>query len=536
MRKIKIYDTTLRDGCQAEDISFSAEDKVRIAQRLDDVGVHYIEGGWPGANPKDNEFFERIRREPLGFSRIAAFGATHRPGLKPEKDPLFMKLLESGAPVATIVGKTWDLHAREVLGIVLEKNLDLIHSTIKYLKPRFEEVVFDAEHFFDGFKHNDEHALQALKAAGDAGADWIVLCDTNGGTLPHEIERIIRQTQKTISTPLGIHAHNDGELAVANTLAAVSLGVDMAHGTINGFGERCGNANLCSVIPNLQLKMKMKCVLPKKLAKLTGLSRFVNELANTRHNTHQPYVGNSAFAHKGGIHVSAIRKNSRTYEHIQPELVGNRQRVLISDQAGRSNILYKAAEYGIDLKSTDPAVTKVLESLKDLENKGFQFEGAEGSFELLIKKAEKKKKKYFDLKGYRVIVEKRKEDEEPISEATVKLYVGDHLEVTASEGNGPVDALDGAIRKALVKFYPSLEEVQLYDFKVRILDEKSGAAASPRVLIESGDGSGKWGTVGVSSNIIEASWQALIDSLEYKLHKDNVEAPERKEAKKGKKK
>lgn len=536
MRKIKIYDTTLRDGCQAEDISFSAEDKVRIARKLDDIGMHYIEGGWPGANPKDNEFFERVRREPLRFSRVAAFGATHRPGTKPGKDPLLKKLVDSGAAVATIVGKTWDLHARDVLGIGLDENLDLIHATIKYLKPRFEEVVFDAEHFFDGFKNNEDFALKALEAAGDAGAAWLVLCDTNGGSLPAEIEKAVKMARKTISVPLGIHTHNDGEMAVANTLVAVGLGADMAQGTINGFGERCGNANLCSVIPNLQLKMGMECLPSKKLSQLTGLSRFVNELANIRHGTHQPYVGNSAFAHKGGIHVSAIRKNSRTYEHIRPELVGNRQRVLISDQAGRSNILYKAAEYGIDLKSSDPAVTKVLQSLKDLENKGFQFEGAEGSFELLIKKAEKKKKKYFDLKGFRVIVEKRKEDEEPISEATVKLFVGDHLEVTASEGNGPVDALDGAIRKALVKFYPSLKDVKLYDFKVRILDEKSGAAASPRVLIESGDASGKWGTVGVSSNIIEASWQALIDSLEYKLHKDKIEPPERGQTKPEKKK
>ena len=522
MRKIRIYDTTLRDGCQAEDISFSAEDKTRIAHRLDDLGVHYIEGGWPGANPRDNDFFRMMRKEPLRHSRLAAFGATHRPKMEPGKDPLLRDLVESGAAVATIFGKAWDLHVKEALGVGLDRNLEMAHDTLKFLKPLFEEVIFDAEHFFDGYKQNPVYALKVLEAARDAGADWIVLCDTNGGCLPQEVEAIIRETQKTIAAPLGIHAHNDGELAVANTLAAVALGVDMAHGTINGFGERCGNANLCSVIPNIHLKMKLECITRKKLEKLSDISRFVSELANFRHNIHQPFVGKSAFAHKGGIHVSAVRKRPETYEHIKPEWVGNRQRVLVSDQAGRSNILSKAEEFGIDLDSSDPVVREILDRLKDLENRGFQFEGAEGSFELLINRARKKEKKFFDLKGFRVIVEKRKEDEEPISEATVKLFVGDRLEVTASEGNGPVDALDGAVRKALVKFYPSLKEVKLHDFKVRILDEKSGTAASPRVLIESGDGGSKWGTVGVSSNIIQASWQALIDSLEYKLYKDNA--------------
>ncbi len=527
MRKIRIYDTTLRDGCQAEDISFSAEDKIRIAHKLDSLGVHYIEGGWPGANPRDNAFFEMIRKEPVNFSKIAAFGATHRPTQTPEKDPLLENLVKSGAAVATIFGKTWDLHVREALKIGLERNLDLIYETLKYLKPRFEEVLFDAEHFFDGYKRNSGYAIKTLEAAKDAGADWIVLCDTNGGALPHEIEEIVRKVQKIISAPIGIHTHNDGELAVANTLAAVNLGVNMVHGTINGYGERCGNANLCSVIPNIRIKMNMDCIPHTKLKKLCDISRFVNELTNFRHNTHQPYVGNSAFAHKAGIHVSAVRKNPETYEHIKPEFVGNRQRVLISDLAGKSNVLYKAAAYGIDLKSSDPAVQKILNILKDLESKGFQFEGAEASFEMLMKKARKKKKRYFDLKGFRIIVEKRKEDEEPISEATVKLYIGDQLVVTAAEGNGPVNALDGAIRKALVNFYPLLDDLQLYDYKVRILDEKSGTTANTRVLIESGDESGKWGTVGVSSNIIDASWQALIDSIEYKLHKDKTKIPKR---------
>jgi len=534
MRKIKIYDTTLRDGCQAEDISFSADDKMKIARKLDELGVHYVEGGWPGASPRDDTFFQGMRRKPPGFSRIVAFGSTHRPGLTPGRDPLLKNLVDSGAQVAAIVGKTWDLHVREALGIGLERNLELIYGTLRYLKSKFEEVIFDAEHFFDGYRRNSAYALKALKAAVDAGADWIVLCDTNGGSLPFQIEEIIRETQKVISSPLGIHTHNDGDLAVASALAAVNLGVNMVQGTINGFGERCGNANLCSIIPNLRFKMNLECIPQRKLSRLTEISRYVNELANVKHDTHEPYVGNSAFAHKGGIHVSAIRKNPETYEHIRPELVGNRRRVLISDQAGRSNILYKAAEYGMELESSDPAVRKILTKLKDLENKGFQFEGAEGSFELLMKKAKKKKKKFFDLKGFRVIVEKRKEGEEPISEATVKLYVGDRLEVTAAEGNGPVAALDGAVRKALIKFYPSLKEVKLHDFKVRILDEKNGTGASPRVLIESGDGTGKWGTVGVSPNIIEASWQALIDSLEFKLHKDKIKPPKATRRKRGK--
>ncbi len=528
MRKIKIYDTTLRDGCQAEDIAFSVEDKVRIAQKLDGLGVHYIEGGWPGANPRDNDFFRLIRKESFKSSKIVAFGSTHNPKKKPGNDPLLKCIVDSGATAATIFGKTWDLHVKAALGIKLETNLELIHNTLQYLKPKFEEVIFDAEHFFDGYKNNPKYALKALQTAQEAGAHWIVLCDTNGGTLPNEVGEIITEVQQHITAPLGIHTHNDCELAVANSLVAVGLGINMVHGTINGFGERCGNANLCSVIPNIRLKLQLDCIPQKKLAKLSAISRFVNELANFRHNTHQPFVGNSAFAHKGGVHVSAVTKRPETYEHISPDLVGNRQRILISDQSGRSNILRKASEYGIDLDSSDPVVKNILASLKDLENKGYQFEGADASFELLIKKAQKKKKNYFDLEGFRVIVEKRKEDEEPISEATVKLHVGGQYEVTASEGNGPVDALDHAIRKALIKFYPSLEDVKLYDYKVRILDEKSGTGASPRVLIESGDEDSKWGTVGVSPNIIEASWQALIDSLEYKLHKDKIKLPKRK--------
>ncbi len=522
MRKIKIYDTTLRDGTQAEDIYFSLEDKLRIAHKLDDLGIHYIEGGWPGSNPKDQAFFQKVRHEKFDNSRITAFGSTRKAGNKVERDPNIKLLLESKTQVVTIFGKIWDLHVTDALKISLQENLDLIYDSVSFLKNNFEEVIFDAEHFFDGFKNNPDYALKAILTAVEAKADWIVLCDTNGGTMPYELEPIMKKVSKKVQIPIGIHAHNDSETAVANSITAIKLGADQVHATINGYGERCGNANLCSIIPNIKLKLKMDCVSDEQMKKLWEVSRFVNELANMKHWIHQPYVGKSAFAHKGGIHVNAIQKNRQAYEHIEPEMVGNHQRVLVSDLSGKSNILYKAEEYGIDLDSKDPVVQQILKELKELENNGFQFEGAEGSFELLMKNAKGDRKKFFDLKGFRVIIEKRREDEPTISEATIKIVVDGQMEIMAAEGNGPVNALDKALRKALIRFYPELKYLNLYDFKVRILDEKKGTEANTRVLIESGDHDSKWGTVGVSSNIIEASWQALVDSVDYILHKTRI--------------
>jgi 2-isopropylmalate synthase len=517
---VKIYDTTLRDGTQAEDVAFSVEDKIRVTQKLDELGLHYIEGGWPGSNPKDLQFFRDIKEVSLSQAKIVAFGSTCRAGIPPDKDPNIQALIEAGTEVVTIFGKSWDIHPLEALHITLEQNLEIIHQSICFLKSQLAEVIFDAEHFFDGYKNNSRYALETLQMAQEAKADWIVLCDTNGGTFPDELQSIIDEVEKKIKIPLGIHVHNDTEMAVANTILAVKKGIALVQGTMNGYGERCGNANLCSIIPNLKLKMGIDCISDAHLRKITEVSRFISELANLPHNRYLPYVGDSAFAHKGGVHVSAIRKNGVTYEHIQPERVGNRQRVLISDLSGESNILYKAAEFKIDLESRDPKVRKILEELKRLENQGFQFEGAEGSFEILIKKALGQHRKFFELMGFRVIVEKKEEEGLPLSEATIMVRVGDRVEHTAAVGNGPVNALDNAIRKALEKFYPELKEVKLLDYKVRILSTKDGTASQTRVLIESGDGASKWGTVGVSENIIQASWQALVDSIDYKLLKE----------------
>ncbi|MBS3920839.1 MAG: citramalate synthase [Deltaproteobacteria bacterium] len=520
MDEVKIYDTTLRDGSQAEDIAFSVEDKVRIAQKLDELGIHYIEGGWPGSNPKDLQFFQEIKSVHLSGAKIVAFGSTCRAGASPRNDPNLQALIEAGTAAVTIFGKAWDMHALEALNISLDENLEIISQSIRFLKGKVPEVIFDAEHFFDGFKSNPSYALSILRTAQEAKADWIVLCDTNGGALPYDLQMAIREVKKEITVPLGIHAHNDAEMAVANSILAVREGVAQVQGTINGYGERCGNANLCSILPNLKLKMGLDCMTDAQLHKMTEVSRFVSELANLPHPKCLPYVGESAFAHKGGVHVSAIRKSPLTYEHIHPERVGNRQRVLISDLSGESNILYKAAEFGIDLESKDPNVRTILDNLKKLEHEGFQFEGAEGSFEILVKKGLGKHKRFFELLGFRVIVEKKEEEGPSLSEATIMVRVGDQVEHTAAVGNGPVNALDNAIRKALEKFYPELKEVTLLDYKVRILTTKDGTGAQTRVLIESGDGESKWGTVGVSENIIEASWQALVDSIDYKLLKE----------------
>ncbi|WP_298437663.1 citramalate synthase [Geobacter sp.] len=519
MSLVKLYDTTLRDGTQAEDISFLVEDKLRIAHKLDELGIHYIEGGWPGSNPKDVAFFKDIKKERLSQAKIAAFGSTRRAKITPDKDHNLKTLVQAEPDVCTIFGKTWDFHVREALRISLDENLELIFDSLEYLKSRVPEVFYDAEHFFDGYKANPEYAIKTLKAAQDAKADCIVLCDTNGGTMPFELVEIIKEVRRQISTPLGIHTHNDSDCAVANSLHAVDQGIVQVQGTINGFGERCGNANLCSIIPALRLKMQKECVSDEQLRKLRDLSRFVYELANISPNKHQPYVGNSAFAHKGGVHVSAIQRHPETYEHLRPELVGNMTRVLISDLSGRSNILAKAEEFHINMDSKDPVTLEILDNIKEMENRGYQFEGAEASFELLMKRALGTHRKFFSIIGFRCIDEKRHEDQKPFSEATVMVKVGGKIEHTAAEGNGPVNALDNALRKALEKFYPKLKEVKLLDYKVRVLPAGQGTASSIRVLIESGDREARWGTVGVSENIIDASYQALIDSIEYKLHK-----------------
>ena len=521
-QKVFLYDTTLRDGAQAEDVNFSVEDMVRVAKKLDQFGVHYIEGGWPGSNPRDVEFFTEMRRVKLRKAKLVAFGATRRAKLKASDDSSLKALVASGASTSTIFGKSWDLHVLKALKTTLNENLAMIKDSVSFLKKNMDEVFYDAEHFFDGYKANPEYAVETILAAETAGADCLVLCDTNGGTLPNEVETIIRQISKRIRTPFGIHAHNDAELAVANSLMAIRMGAVQVHGTVNGYGERCGNANLCSIIPALKLKMGIDCISDAHLAKLREVSRYVDELANMSHRKRQPYIGDSAFAHKAGVHVDAVAKNPLTYEHIVPERVGNKRRILVSDMAGKSNILQKAAELNIPLKKDSPELTEILRKVKQLENEGFEFEGAEGSLELLMLRAGHNYESVFnifDRIDYRVFTEKRKVDPQPVSEATVTVEVGGNVEHTAGWGTGPVNALDKALRKVLPKYFPGkgLENVRLLDYKVRVLTAAEGTAAQVRVLIESGDGKNKWGTVGVSENVIEASWQALVDSIEYKL-------------------
>ena len=520
MQEITLYDTTLRDGTQAEDISFTVEDKLRIARKIDELGIHYIEGGWPGSNPKDLRFFNEVQEIPLKHAQIVAFGSTVKSGTAPEEDRNLRSLIKAKTGVVTIFGKSWDVHVKSALRITLKENIQLIADTITYLKKQCDQVFFDAEHFFDGCKANPSYALQTVKAAAQSGADCVILCDTNGGTLPDQLCAMIKEVKREIpKTPLGIHTHNDSELAVANSIAAVQLGIRQVQGTINGIGERCGNANLCSIIPNLALKLNYDCISKKQLAKLQEVSRFVYELANLQPLKHQPYVGRSAFAHKGGIHVSAIRRNPETYEHISPDVVGNVQRVLISDLSGKSSVMQKAKEFKINISSKDPVVHEIVERLKYLESEGFQFEGAEASFELMMMEALGTKRTYFELVGFRVINERR-EGEHPVCEATIMVTVGGRTEHTAALGNGPVNALDNALRKSLEKFYPQLKETALIDYKVRVLSSGEGTGSKVRVLVESGDAQSRWGTVGVSENIIEASWQALVDSINYKLSRD----------------
>lgn len=528
MNRIQIYDTTLRDGTQSEELNLSTEDKLRIATRLDQLGVAYIEGGWPGSNPRDKRFFSEIRQYELQTAKLAAFGSTHASKTSAEHDPNLQALVESEAPVLTIFGKTWDIHVNDALKITLERNLELIRDSLTFLRPHAQELFYDAEHFFDGFKANAEYAMTCLRTAWSAGAELLVLCDTNGGSMPDEIASIMDRVRTQLpEARIGIHVHNDCELAVANSLTAVRHGAIQVQGTINGYGERCGNANLCSIIPNLELKMGYSCLPKGHLERLTSTSAFVSEVANLRCFKRQPFTGQSAFTHKGGVHVAAVRRNPRTYEHIEPELVGNKQRILLSDLAGQSNILFKAKQYGFELDKGDPFVLELLTELKNREEKGYEYSAAEASYELLVNRVLGRARTYFRLISFRIMDSVFTEGAEPFTEATVMLRVGGVIEHTAATGKGPVNAMDCALRKGLEKFYPNLSEMQLMDFKVRVLtgavreDGHSGTASVVRVLIESGDQKSRWTTVGVSYNIIEASRRALEDSINYKLFKDD---------------
>ncbi|MCO5185211.1 MAG: citramalate synthase [Anaerolineae bacterium] len=513
-----IYDTTLRDGTQREGISLSLADKLKIARRLDEFGVHYIEGGWPGSNPKDVEFFNAVRTMDFKHAKIAAFGSTRRKDTRPEDDPNLRALLDAGAPVCTVVGKSWDLHVRDVLVADLEENLAMIAESVAYLKSQDKEVVYDAEHFFDGYKANPEYALMTVKIAAENGADCVVLCDTNGGSLPWEIARITREVMDAIDAPVGIHTHDDGGCAVANSLAAIDVGAIHVQGTINGYGERVGNADLCSIIPDLQLKMRRNCVSAESLTHLTDLAHYVAEIANLPHDTHAPYVGDSAFAHKGGIHVAAMRRNVLSYQHIDPTLIGNQQRTVVSELSGRGNVLDKAAEFGVDVDSAEARA--ILDQIKQLEAEGFAFEASEASMALLMRRMKPDYKPPFELIDFTTWITHRS-GLGMVSDASVKIRIDGEQIHTASDGNGPVNALSYALRKALFTKYPQLQTVHLSDYKVRILDGENGTGARVRVLIDFIDGERRWSTVGASTNIIEASYHALADSYEYALLNGN---------------
>jgi len=527
--QIWIYDTTLRDGTQREGLSVSIEDKLRIARRLDKLGVPFIEGGWPGANPKDVQFFWQLQEEPLQKSEIVAFCSTRRPNSKAADEPMLQAILAAGTRWVTVFGKSWDLHVTEGLKTTLAENLEMIRDTIEYLQSQGRRVIYDAEHWFDGYKQNPEYALQTLEVVVTSGAEWIVLCDTNGGTLPHEVTQIVADVATFLpqNTQLGIHTHNDGELAVANALAGVMAGVNMVQGTVNGYGERCGNANLCSLIPNLQLKLGYDCIETEQISQLVDISRFISEVVNLAPDEHAPFVGRSAFAHKGGIHVSAVERNPLTYEHIQPEKVGNCRRIVISEQSGVSNVLAKARSFGMELDKHHPATRRILERLKELESEGYQFEAAEASFELLMREALGSRQRFFQIKGFQVHCDLAKGKENSNALATVKITVnGQHI-LEAAEAIGPVAALDKALRKALVNFYPEIAAFELVDYKVRILNGHTGTAATTRVLLESRNNQQRWTTVGVSNNILEASYQAVVEGLEYGLLLDLIAAKSR---------
>ena len=515
--EIELYDTTLRDGSQGEGINFSVIDKLRIAEKLDSFGVHYIEGGWPGSNPKDIEFFAEAKRKKFRHARLAAFGATRRKGIKVENDEQVRLLLEAETPVVTIVGKTWLLHVKEVLRATPDENLAMIGDTIRLLKDHGRLVIYDAEHSFDGFSDEPGYALDSWRAAEKAGADCIVLCDTNGGRLPNEVSKITSLARSKLKARIGIHTHDDIGLGVANALAGLEAGATQVQGTINGYGERTGNCNLTSVIPNIVLKLKKTCLPLPALRKLKELSQFVDEIANIRHNPRLPWVGSAAFSHKGGQHVNAVQKLARSSEHVDPASVGNSRHVLISDLAGRSNIVMKAKELGFKLDNDTPELKEILARIKKLEHEGFEFEAAEGSLALLIRKILRHEEPPFRIDGYHVSM--RRDRAHSVCQASIKVQVDGVTEHTIAEGDGPVNALDQALRAALVKFYPQLKNVQLSDYKVRILDSNSGTGARTRVLIESTNGKQEWGTVGVHDNIIEASLQALVDSIEFALLK-----------------
>ncbi|MBI2166860.1 MAG: citramalate synthase [Candidatus Omnitrophica bacterium] len=514
---ILLYDTTLRDGAQGEGVSLAGPDKLLIAKRLDRFGIHYIEGGWPGSNPKDMAFFKEIRTAGIEQAKIVAFGSTRRANKKVQDDENVKSLLEAGTKVVTIFGKSWDFQVTEVFRVPLKENLEMIRETVSYLKDRGLEVIYDAEHFFDGFKANSEYALETLQAAAKAGADNLTLCDTNGGTLPDEIREAVRAVKQTVKTPLGIHCHNDCNLGVANSIAAVREGCVLVQGTFNGYGERCGNANLTSIIPVLQIKMKTSCLPPAKLAELAEVSHYVAEICNMPIESNQPFTGRSAFAHKGGVHIDAMKKNARTYEHIDPTLVGNHRRFLVSELGGKTNVLLKAKELGINLEKESPETRKILAEVQKLENEGYQFEAAEASFQLLIQRLLGREKKFFTVEAASVPNEKIG-DNSSMASATVKVTVkGKTVEGREEKGDGPVDALYKALLHALKKFYPVLERIHLTDYKVRVVNSQAGTAAKVRVFIEFQDDRQSWTTVGVDKNIIEASWKALVEAIEFKL-------------------
>lgn len=515
--EVKLYDTTLRDGTQGEGVNFSSLDKIRIAQQLESFGMHYIEGGWPGSNPKDVSFFERAADLEWKNARVAAFGSTRRKDIAVEDDGQVRTLLEAKTPVITFFGKSWRLHVTEILGTTEAENQAMIRDTTRYLKEHGREVIYDAEHFFDGYKDAPEHALATLAAAKEGGADWLVLCDTNGGTMPHEVAEITEVVMKTFGIPVGIHTHDDTGVAVANALASILAGATQVQGTVNGYGERVGNCNLTTVIPNLQLKMERPVV--GDISQLSHLAHFVDDLANCAHNIRAPYVGSTAFAHKGGMHVNAVQKVAHSFEHVTPATVGNRQRILVSELSGQSNVLMKAEELGLPVEKGSPEALAILQNLKDLEEQGYEFEAAEASFELLIRKHLKTYTPLFELKEYHCTFRRDGERDYQTCSATVKLVIDGVEEYRVAEGDGPVNALDAALRKALRPAYPYIDEMELEDYKVRIVDSHMGTAAKTRVLILSSDRQSNWGTVGVSYNIIEASWRALVDSVEYFLAK-----------------
>ena len=525
MTRIAVYDTTLRDGSQGEGVNFSLQDKLLITQRLDELGVDYVEGGYPLSNPKDAAYFRAVRDLVLGHTRVSAFGMTRRRDVAAEDDAGMKALVAARTPAVTIVGKSWDLHVHDVLGVSLDENLRMISDSVAFCAAHVGEVIYDAEHFFDGFARNPDYALGTLQAAASAGARWIVLCDTNGGTLPEEVAGAVAAVRRELPVPIGIHTHNDCDLAVANTLTAVRQGATQVQGTINGIGERCGNVDLCSVIANLALKLRgFEVLAPGKLAHLTEVSRYVYETANMNFRPNQPFVGTSAFAHKGGMHVHGVRKNANSYEHIDPGAVGNERRVLISELSGKSNIAEKLGKHGLEQDAE--LMSRVLDRVQDLENAGYQFEASEASFLLLVEKLAGRHTPHFERLHYHVSVS-GESNRMPVTEATVKLRVRESVEHTVSEGDGPVNALDGALRKALERHYPRLREMCLVDYKVRVINERAGTAARVRVVIESKDGDSVWGTVGVSENVIEASWLALVDAFEHKLAKDEQSKPAR---------